>query len=250
MYECGTCGYTTKRSFNFDLHNNRKIPCKPKAAIISKSFEQNDSSDIELISGVIITPEFFEPNGSFGHTCNNCNKTFTLKQVLVKHQKSCSGPPTNPLECHICLKLFNTSAAKCQHNRKVKCKRPDLNPKPETTQVEINRLRKENAEMAENNESLTKQNDMKDEAIKMKNEEIVNLIELNAVARKKLKSKQEPKPKSKRTFVTAITRLEIASSQTWCCSICTNSLPAYFEIDHTIPLWNDGMGIRENVTAV
>ena len=72
MYECGTCGYKTKRKWSFDYHNNRIIHCKPKAVVITKSFEQNDSSDNEPICGVIMTAEFFEPKGSFGHTCNNC----------------------------------------------------------------------------------------------------------------------------------------------------------------------------------
>jgi hypothetical protein len=99
------------------------------------------------------------------------------------------------------------------------------------------------------NRVLLKENHKLTNELDLRDREIENLIEL-AFEDEKRPKMMKPKPKPKRTFVTAITRLEIASSQTWCCSICTNSLPAYFEIDHTIPLWNDGRDIRENVTAV
>ena len=70
MYECGTCGYKIKS--HLTTITIVKIHCKTKAVVITKSFEQNDSSDNEPICSVIMTSEFFEPKGSFGHTCNNC----------------------------------------------------------------------------------------------------------------------------------------------------------------------------------
>ena len=45
MFECATCGYQTKRSFNFNLHNSRKTPCKPKAIV---HIDSKDSGSVAL----------------------------------------------------------------------------------------------------------------------------------------------------------------------------------------------------------
>jgi 5-methylcytosine-specific restriction endonuclease McrA len=81
--------------------------------------------------------------------------------------------------------------------------------------------------------------------IEIKDEEIQNLIELAFE-----EGKLPKKPKPKRAFVTAMIRIEIAASQSWCCHLCEKMLQAYFDIDHTIPLWNDGEDILENLTAL
>ena len=112
MYECATCGYETKRKWSFDYHNNRKKKCKP---LIDNPIQQKNG----LLNGFDNTSK---QNRGFDNKCSKCNKCFNLKQVLTTHFKNCSG--LNPLECQICFKIFKTSTAKCQHNRKVKCERP------------------------------------------------------------------------------------------------------------------------------
>jgi hypothetical protein len=140
MYECGTCGYETKRKWSIDYHNNRKIKCKPKAVETSKP--ENDAINLICQS----------TNGLLEHTCVKCSKSFKLKQVLTKHFKTCSGPPTNPCECQICFKIFKTSTAKCQHNRKVKCEL--LLEVTETLQEENERQKMELKRMAEEIKNL------------------------------------------------------------------------------------------------
>jgi len=58
------------------------------------------------------------------------------------------------------------------------------------------------------------------------------------------------KIKPKRGFVTPITRLDIAASQLWCCHLCSKTLPGFFNIDHTRPLWLGGTDTRDNLTAL
>ena len=234
MYECGTCGYQTKRKWSFDYHNNRKIPCQPLRVqphvINDEGVKSGNSEGVsDHCKGYIAPVDNSNDNNTviFAlNQCNKCYKVFSRKSGLTQHSKICVGIKT--IHCPICLKIFSSPQTKYEHKKNVKCKPPENAP-PETFQEGFYRLKTE-----------AKQ---KDEKIEMKNNEIDEL-------RSELLEKRKPKPKPKRTFVTAITRLEIASSQTWCCSICTHSLPAYFEIDHTIPLWNDGKDILENVTAV
>ena len=47
MFECTTCGYQTNRSYNFNLHNNRKTPCKPKIIVLENknNIDSNEKSD-------------------------------------------------------------------------------------------------------------------------------------------------------------------------------------------------------------
>ena len=154
MYECDNCGYQTKRSFNFNLHTSRKTPCKQKPVGI---FQPNTVDTLQSGNGVKPQSGLHVECNLNGaqqilHTCVKCSKSFKLKQVLTKHFKTCSGPPTNPCECQICFKIFKTSTAKCQHNRKVKCERPiDV---PETLQEEVERLKKDKLQMAEEIQNL------------------------------------------------------------------------------------------------
>lgn len=54
--------------------------------------------------------------------CSKCNKVFSRKDVLKKHEQSCNG--FHVLQCKICLKIFSTRKGKWNHKMNVKCKPP------------------------------------------------------------------------------------------------------------------------------
>ena len=100
MFECTTCGYQTKRSFNFNLHNNRKTQCKPKVNTENVNKNVKEFENVKQNTDII-------------------NK---FVNINVKHEKKTSYA----LTCPICLKLFNTRAAKSIHkNKKEPCKPVD-----------------------------------------------------------------------------------------------------------------------------
>ena len=154
MFKCNVCSYETDRKYNLQQHNSRKNKCKP---LITEPIQQKNG----LLTGFSKQNEGFDhtskQNRGFDNKCSKCNKCFNLKQVLTRHFKNCSG--LNPCECQTCFKIFKTSIAKCQHNRKIKCKPPV--DAPETLQEENERLKKEKFQMAEES--------------KQKDEEIQNL---------------------------------------------------------------------------
>ena len=136
MFKCNVCSYETDRKYNLQHHNNRKNKCKP---LIDDPIQQKNGFD-----------NTSKQKRDLDNKCTKCNKCFNLKQVLTRHFKNCSG--LNPLECQICFKIFKTSIAKCQHNRKVKCERPiDV---PETLQEGYDRQKMELKRMAEENDGL------------------------------------------------------------------------------------------------
>jgi 5-methylcytosine-specific restriction endonuclease McrA len=61
----------------------------------------------------------------------------------------------------------------------------------------------------------------------------------------------ECKPqRSKRSYISPLTKRVIAASQQWRCNICTQLLPACYEIDHIIPLFREGSNDSNNLQAL
>ena len=144
--------------------------------------------------------------------CIKCDKILSTPYCLKQHISNCKG--CHILQCPTCLKKFASRSSKSQHIKSAKCKPPI---KPVETLEEVN------------NRLL--------EEIKLKDTMLADLV-------------LPKKEKTKRGFVTPITRLEIASSQNWCCRICIGTLPGFFHIDHTKPLCFGGEDVRENVSAL
>ena len=242
MYECETCGYQTKRSFNFNLHTNRKVPCKPK---VKKEDNHNVEYNVEFNHNPNHNIDFKNPNVEFQKN-PNLNGDPTHQNVdkagLYWSSEMCTGV-SKALICPVCFKVFNTRAAKSQHrNKKVKCV-PRVRPLENDPKI-CKRLMED-----------IKLKDVENDLIKKENEMLTKVIEnnrlknMNEALKKKIET-LEIKPKQKRSFVNQVNRYQIAASQKWCCRICTELLPGVFHIDHTIPLKFGGGDNLENVTAV
>ena len=98
MYKCNYCNYTSDKKHNLNLHCNIKH-------IDIKDIEYNDK-------------------------CNKCNKIFSTKSNLSRHQKNCKGI-VNPTQCQKCNKFFSTATSKCRHFKicKTEIKKEDsINP--------------------------------------------------------------------------------------------------------------------------
>jgi hypothetical protein len=90
MYKCDFCNYTSDRKHNITLHNN----IKHKENIIP-IIDNNKNK------------------------CVKCNKDFSTKQYLKKHQFNCYGI-INKLECQKCNKVFSSSSNKIRHTKTCK----------------------------------------------------------------------------------------------------------------------------------
>jgi hypothetical protein len=155
MYECVDCGYKTNRSYNFKLHTSRKTNCKPKVIlhIDSKDAGYMSIHDKNCIGSVSNDTNYIgsvskDSGGSAlkdeSNKCYKCSKTYSRKSGLTQHLKKCNGVKT--IHCSICLKVFASAQTKCEHKKNVKCKPP---VELETLQEEIERLKEEKLQMAE-----------------------------------------------------------------------------------------------------
>ena len=112
QFNCDKCDYQTTRKYNLDLHYKRLTPCN-----LTKQ-KKNTSTDVKI--ECIIDPSKIMDDPSF--QCSKCNKLFTRKDNIKKHEKKCDG--YDKKQCKICLRMFVTAQGKHEHIKYVKCKPP------------------------------------------------------------------------------------------------------------------------------
>jgi 5-methylcytosine-specific restriction endonuclease McrA len=58
-----------------------------------------------------------------------------------------------------------------------------------------------------------------------------------------------PAKRLRRTFTEAVKK-QIAARQKWVCSACSTLLDSTYQVDHSVPLWKNGLDSPENATAM
>ena len=101
VYNCDYCDYISNKKAKVILHTDIK--------------HYNMTKDNEKIDDNII-----DDLGLY--KCDKCNKSFSTKGNLIRHQKSCKGI-VNPFQCQKCNKVFSTTSNKCRHYKTCKNKR-------------------------------------------------------------------------------------------------------------------------------
>jgi hypothetical protein len=105
MFNCLCCEYKSNKKYNLDRHIN----IKHKNDIdTNKNDIIEDKNDINTDNNDIIEDK-----------CIKCNKKLSSKQRLKNHLLICKGV-SNPLECHLCHKIYYDSSSKSRHLKKCK----------------------------------------------------------------------------------------------------------------------------------
>jgi len=132
---CNTCGYSSNRKYNLELHQRNPKTCE-KRLLRQHKFDPPQKCKI-IPQKVIIEQEFppqkviiphFPPqkvtilqsdesNNYFN--CNICSKLFSCKWNKERHMKTCKG--ASSLQCPTCKKIFSTKQSKHQHVKAGKC---------------------------------------------------------------------------------------------------------------------------------
>lgn len=150
-YKCTRCNYLTTRKIDLDRHLRRKFKCKVIDNTINGVNTNNSESSHRVNVGVhrvnvgvqgvnsnihtindnahrvktstdnTDNVENLEAVGN-GFMCTKCNKIFSKKFNMQRHEKLCDG--LDKKQCKICLKLFTTKQGKWQHVKYVKCNPP------------------------------------------------------------------------------------------------------------------------------
>ena len=110
MFNCLCCEYKSNKKYNLDRHINIKhkndIDTDKNDIIENKNDINTDNNDIIEDKNDIIEDKCI--------ICIKCNKKLSSKQSLKKHLLICKGV-SNPLECHLCHKIYYDSSSKSRH---------------------------------------------------------------------------------------------------------------------------------------
>jgi len=127
-FVCETCGYSSNRKYNLELHQRSPNACEKRLKRLNDDTLcqtvnekghfvnadcQNVNADVNVgCQNVNVTIEH-------SNKCKKCNKILSSKRNLERHEKNCSG--VDPLQCSICKVYFTTRQGKYQHMKNVKC---------------------------------------------------------------------------------------------------------------------------------
>jgi hypothetical protein len=134
MYNCSYCKYKSNKKYNLDRHINTKH----KNDIIEDNNDINtdkndiieDKNDINTDKNDIIEDKCI--------ICIKCNKKLSSKQSLKKHLLICKSV-SNPLECHLCHKIYYDSSSKSRHLKK--CKEVFIQKKIKILKIKILKIK-------------------------------------------------------------------------------------------------------------
>ena len=131
-FVCETCGYSSNRKYNLELHQRSPNACEKRLKRLSnelgdKKVNLNDKkvspNDKKVNPKVNPDDKKVNPKVNPGdeslNNCKYCNQTFASKSYLMKHEKTCNG--LNSLQCPTCKKMFRSKQSKYKHIKNVKC---------------------------------------------------------------------------------------------------------------------------------
>ena len=145
-FVCETCGYSSNRKYNLELHQRSPNACEKRIKRLSNETHVNQKGQIvnpggqnvnqkgQIVNpgGQIVNPSV-NPSGQIvnpdenivnvtiknSNKCSKCNKILSCKKSLTRHEKNCNGD--NPLQCPTCKVCFTTRQGKYKHMKSVKC---------------------------------------------------------------------------------------------------------------------------------
>ena len=128
---CETCGYSTNRKYNLELHQRNPNACDKRLKRHDKIMDgqnvkhmgQNVNTDGQNVKhmrqNVNTDGQNVNINNKEVFDCKICNKNLSCRRSLVRHEKLCKG--IDSLQCPTCKMFFNTRQSKHQHIKAGKC---------------------------------------------------------------------------------------------------------------------------------
>ena len=111
VYYCNYCTYFSNRKYNLTKHINNKHT----DIIINEKSVKNVNPNVKNVS-----PEKTKDTEDEDNLCCKCNKKYSSKRYLNKHEEKCKG--IDGLTCLKCMVSFTTRAAKSRHIKRDSCK--------------------------------------------------------------------------------------------------------------------------------
>jgi hypothetical protein len=132
IYICEHCEYNTTRKDAFTRHKNRKNFCG-RSYTAGENKNNDETTKILNYNGEYNTKiqnynakNFnYNDNNQEKYYCESCEKYFTSKITMTRHEKICKG--VNKNTCPKCFKVFSSNYGKNNHVKYVNCKELEQN---------------------------------------------------------------------------------------------------------------------------
>ena len=184
-FVCETCGYSSNRKYNLELHQRSPNTCEKRLKKLNnelgdKKVNLNDKKvnpcDNKVNPKVNpcdnkVNPKVnpcdnkvnpkVNPDDKSLNNCKYCNQTFSSKSYLIKHEKKCNG--LNSLQCPICKKMFGSKQSKYKHMKNVKCEHVLSEEQQRIKELE-DELEEEREKLEEEREKLKEKDKQLEEA--------------------------------------------------------------------------------------
>ena len=113
IFLCETCGYTTNRKYNLELHQRSSKACEKR---LKRHHNLSDSENVT--PNVIIDPKNVTPNVTiFTIDPKNVTPNVTINDINQFNSKNINYS----LQCQICKKVFANRSGKSRHIKAGKC---------------------------------------------------------------------------------------------------------------------------------
>lgn len=115
-HQCTFCAYSTTRKYDLKRHQNAKHKCEiaPNMHLCDNVIDQG-ADGIKYCDNVFPIDE----NGISNFQCFKCNKKYTTKRYLTKHEMNCKR--VDSLTCPKCMVSFANRHNKSRHIKNNKC---------------------------------------------------------------------------------------------------------------------------------
>ena len=191
LYKCDHCSYCSPRRGDLRRHMNRKNPCynKIKVTTCNSEVTQNviqppqnviqTSQNVHAVPQNVIQPPQNVIQNVDALSCSKCNKVFSRKDSLQRHESICDGYDRK--QCKICLRMFATRRGKWYHTHHVKCSPPVSSELPQQQVINNNTTTTTNNNNINHSVNITNNNNFninlkREDFDKITNEDIQRLV--------------------------------------------------------------------------
>ena len=153
-FVCETCGYSSNRKYNLELHQRSPNACEKRLKRPNNETSrnnvgengnnvggnENNVGDKGNNVGDCINDK--NTTNFTSNSCKKCKKSFSTYKYLLKHEEKCKGI-TNPLQCPTCKKVFSSRFTKYEHIKNVKCEFVEIKDEKDVLIEELEEVLKE-----------------------------------------------------------------------------------------------------------
>ena len=224
--QCPTCRKAFT-STSGKWHHIKNVKCSRPQDLPETMYESNERLNLESKSQTDLIKSLKNTIETQKNKIETNENTIETHKTTIKTQSKHITTQKNTIETQ-----KNTSET---HRNKIETHRNTIETHENTIKTHVKHTKTHKNTIETNNNTI---------------DYLINNINIKGLNGKTIEEFLKGKQKIKRGALNESIKKQIASDQKWTCSACNSLLVSTFQIDHTIPLWNNGPDCKENATAM